>query len=284
MASKKQDTTQLKFNHVINWLFDTAAIPPEFETNKRQLEKIVPYIHERLWTNPRITNYLNQHINDLYNIPDPIEHLKLLRKVIKLNKITGYDLWKFFPKRKRDLALEIEEREKLDPNNALVKAALINKMGIDAEGYFKPAVSKKNINLKQDIEKIKDVVDADKASKINKHEPKDSRFLSELNQEIIDSMGLLLFDTSLLKKTNQVLFTFIDKNNRKYYKVEPFVASIYISKVDGVINNDYIEEIDPKKHSLYIINDIKNYTRLKYMLTDSYTRIANGVENANYKT
>ena len=102
-----------------------------------------------------------------------------------------------------------------------------------------------------------------------------NRYLKNLNQEIIDELELVLFDVSLLKKTNRVLYVFIDKNNEKKYFVAPFAATIYISQRDGVINNDYIEERTDEFQE-YIIQDIKLYTRLKFMLNDSYGRIVNG--------
>ncbi len=99
--------------------------------------------------------------------------------------------------------------------------------------------------------------------------------LDNLTQEVIEREGLVLFDVSLLKKTNRILFIFIDKENKKRYYTEPFQAEIYISKKDGIINNDYIENITDD-FVKYNILDIAQYNKLKYIINDNYKRIING--------
>lgn len=278
----KAKTPAIKFYEVINWLLGPdKELPEVFVMNKTKLNNIVPYIHEQLWINPKLTSYLNTHINDLHNIPDPIEQLILLKKIFRLNRITKWDLWSFFPERKPDLVKEIEEVEGYDENDARAKAMLIKKFNIPMTKYIKPVVTKTSVKKDTEAKKrVQEVLDQEnKKKEIQEREKmKESsktRYLPKVTQELVDEMGLILFDISLLKKTNRVLFTFIDKANKKYYRIEPFMAKIYISCEDGVVNNDYIEELNSEKFTEYIINDIQNYTRLKYMLNDSYSRILN---------
>ena len=61
--------------------------------------------------------------------------------------------------------------------------------------------------------------------------------------------------------------------------MKPFMAKIFLSNEDCVINNDYIEELTPSKFSGFILKDVKLYMKLKYMLNDSYKRIINGIHN-----
>jgi len=269
---------EVKFYEIINWLFTDNEIPEHFTPS--QLNSKVPYLTEQLWVWPKLTWYLNKHTNDLFKIPNPIEQLKLIRKIIHINKITKYELWSFIPERKKDLIKEIQERDNLDENDSRAKLILIDKLDADISQYTKVAPTKKNTDLKnkENQEKVREALLQRKLleeKKMQKKAQSSNRYLKNLNQEIIDELELVLFDVSLLKKTNRVLYVFIDKNNEKKYFVAPFAATIYISQRDGVINNDYIEERTDEFQE-YIIQDIKLYTRLKFMLNDSYGRIVNG--------
>jgi gamma-glutamyl phosphate reductase len=99
----------IKFYNIINWLLSQETeIPQEFLDNRSKLNSIVPYLTEQLWLNPKLINYLNKHVNNLYNIPDPIEQLNFLKKIFKLNHITKFDLYQFIPERSPDIIKEIE--------------------------------------------------------------------------------------------------------------------------------------------------------------------------------
>jgi len=265
----------IKFYEVVNWLFTTDEIPARFIEQKSKLNSIVPYIVEQLWCNQRLSWYLNEHTNNLYNIPDPIEHLKLLKKLIRNYSITKYDLWQFIPTRGPDLIKEIEERDQLGENDAKEKLRLIQLLGANKDSYIKVNPTKKNTNLKADLEQVVQAVEHKKKQEAKEALSSDSNFLHELNQQVIDDLGLVLFDTTVLKKSNRVLYIFIDKENRKRYYTEGFSAQIYISKKDGVINNDYIEP-KTEEFTKYIINNSSLYSKLKFMLNDNYKRLING--------
>ncbi len=272
---------KIKFYEVINWLFTSGEIPQVFKDNVSQLKSIVPYITEQFWRKPKLIAYLNKYTNDLHSIPDPIDQLELLKKLIRIQGLTKRDLWSFVPQRGPNLLKEIQERDNLDEGNARAKLMLARAMSIDLASYVKVAPTKKNVNLKDEqakkrveeaiaVEKIRDQIKKEESFK------NDSRFLKELNQNIIDEMELVLFDVSLLKKANMVLLIFIDKENQKKYYRVPFQAQFYISKKDGVINNDYIEGLN-EDFIRYAITDIKLFTKLKFMLNNSYKRIVNAV-------
>jgi len=274
-----------KIYELINWLLSGPdAIPENFIQNKTKLNSMVPYLTEQLWNKPQVAYYLNKHLNDLYNIPDPLDALILLKKVFKAQKITKEDLYQRMPEFQPEFIKAIEEGENYDENNAKARKTMLFKNFSQAEIkglYFKPKPTKASVK-QASTESTKKIIEQAIESKMLKEvanipKSKESVFIDpdKMTQEYIDQEELILFDISLLKKTNRVLFIFIDKNNHKKYMVKPFIAKIYVSNQDGVINNDYIEELNPDKFSGYIITDIKLYTKLKYILGHSYKRIIN---------
>jgi hypothetical protein len=276
----KSTIAKIKFYEVINWIFSHEKIPEHFLAQKSQLNSLVPYITEQFWMIPKATKYLNDHTNDLFNIPDPIEHLKLLKKIVIFQKITKNQFWSYIPERKRDIIKEIEERDNLGENDARAKERLMKIKSINASSYFKVAPTKKNIDVNNSD--IKESVSVALAAHKSKEEKErftkilnSDKYIRELTQDVIDELELVLFDVSLLKKTNRVLFTFIDYQNYKRYYTTPFSAKIYISKKDGVINNNYIESLNGQDFEQYLINEINQFTRLKYGLNNSYKRILN---------
>ncbi len=276
---KKKPVVVIKFFEVWNWLFSSTEIPAKFIENKTKLNTIVPYITEQFWTRPDLVSYLNKYTNDLYRIPDSIELLKLLRKLIQERGITKHSCWSFMPRRQPNLLKELQERDGLDTGDALAKRMLMQKLSINSSSYFKAAPTKKNSNLNDTVSKaiVQEAIQIDKAKQVKDKEEalaSDSRFLHKLNQDVINELDLVLFDVSLLKKTNRVLFTFIDSDNLKRYFIVPFLAEIYLSKKDGVINNDYIEELNDD-FIKYIIKDIKLFNKLKFLLNTSYKKTLN---------
>jgi hypothetical protein len=272
--------SKIKFYEVLNWLFSNEEMPQRFIDARSQLNSIVPYIEEQFWAKPRVVRYLNRHTNYIFNIPDPIDKLELLRKVIKFQGLTKNDLYDYRSQFQPDILKEIEERENYDEGNARARLLMMRKKGIDTSVYIKKAPTKANIAqavTSEDKRKVEEAIQYDKVIKKKLKEEaflQDSRFLDDLNQDIIDSMELILFNVSLLKKANQVLLVFIDKDNQKKYYRMDFSAKFYISKKNGVINNDYIEQLTDEYFS-YIITDHKLYTKLKFMLNNNYKRILN---------
>jgi hypothetical protein len=280
----QQTKKPVKIYELINWLLGQEdKLPEHFIEQKSKLGSLVPYITEQLWTNINLVHYLNKHTNDLFNIPDPIEQLLFLKKLFKIRGINKWSLYQKRPDFKPDLIKAIEEKEGYDEGNARGKALILKrKFGLlETQGAYKKQTATKaavkQATTQEDKKFIKDLLEQKKIQEeTNIPKVDEGIYIKKLTQEFIDENELVLFDVSLLKKRNQVLFIFIDKNNHKKYYLMPFMAKIYISKVDGVIHNDYIEKLDPDKFNGYVLTDIRNYTRLKYMLNDSYKRIING--------
>jgi hypothetical protein len=277
--------TKLKFYEVVNWLIGpNQDVPERFVLNKTQLNSIVPYLVEQFWTKPKLVKFLNKSTNDLFRIPDPIEQLKLTKKLVALNSISKYDLYSKFPDRRPDVIKEIQERENYDEGNASSKALMLkHKIGcleMPSE-YSRQKATKaalRQASTDEDKKMVKTLLEQKEETEATmaRSSANATIYLDTLTQEIIDKEELVLFDISLLKKTNRVLFIFIDKNNTKRYYTEPFQAKIYKSILDGVINNDYIEEYNENVHQPYVIKNIGLYNKLKYMMNRSYGRLLNG--------
>jgi len=287
MASKSTLSTAPKTYEVINWLLSSdSELPERFKEHRIKLNQVVPYVAEQLWYIPKLTSYINKHFNNLYNIPDSLESLVVLKKLFINYGITKRDLRQSpFIKQPR-LIEAIESENGYDEGNARSKSIMIQML--DKEFVVKKATVTKAIvkkesradikELASELLKTKHIKEKEELEKLK--EPSSSgHYLLELNQDIIDKEELILFDISLLEKTNRVLFIFIDKHNHKKYWVEPFHAKIFVSKEPGVINNDYIEDIRPEKFTGYIINDFKLYNKLKYILGSNYKKVINDVCN-----
>jgi hypothetical protein len=250
-------------------------IPESFIENKNQLKTLVTYIQEQLWMKPSIISFLNEHTNDLFNIPDPIDYLILLKKIFRNNSITRNQLWFYFPQRSKDIFDEIAKIHEFDEGNTRSKITLMKKLNKPFDYYQKTPASKAKLK-KESVEinkKIKTIVEKEN-NNIEKN-IESSIILENLTQEIIDKEELVLFNVSVLKKANKVLYTFIDKNNQKRYYTEPFKAKIYVSNSNSIFDNDYIEDKDPEKFIEYLITNYRDFTKLKYQLNSSYERTIN---------
>ncbi len=270
----------LKFYEITNWLFDqTIDIPGRFIEQKTKVNSFAAYLPEMFWRKLSTTNYLNKHLNDLYNIQDGLETLTFLKKVIRSAGIAKSELYQLMPSREADLVKEVQDQTGYDEGNASSRALMLNKMDKRETIYKRQAATKKALqgatttadkNLVESVLLKKKQEEAKHANKSN------VGTILQLSQELIDQEGLVLFDISLLKKTNRVLFIFIDRDNHKRYYTEGFHATIFKSIRDGVINNDYIVDKNDTDFQSYIIKDITLYNKLKYILNNSYKRIING--------
>ena len=90
-------------------------------------------------------------------------------------------------------------------------------------------------------------------------------YLTELTQEIIDREKLTIFDVRKINNT-EILFIFIDKDNKKVYYNEPLRQYFYLSNHFGIINNDYIEDYDPAKFSTYFVSNYSHLQKIKNSL------------------
>ncbi len=263
------------FNSIQNWLFSKDAIPTEFIENKTKLNSIVPYLPEQFWHMPEMSRLINTFYNDLHSIPDSIELLQSLQKLIIQRGLTKLDSWKFIPRRTPDLIQKIKEVEQLDENDARSKIMMIHRTGNPLPEFLG---GKPDIKNKENLETVKKALIKETIFKKEQEEKaiqESDMYLKILTQDIIDDMELTLFNVKILKKQNKVLMTFIDKFNKKKYFLENYNASFYVSKDNCVINNDYIMDPDPNKFIKYTISDWQLLNKLRFALNHAYKRSIN---------
>jgi hypothetical protein len=267
----------IKFYELSNWLFGPSDDLPE-RLNTNQINSMASYLPEMFWKSPSLIWYLNKHINNLHKIPTGPDLLIFLRKVVKAAGLGKANTWNFMPRREPDIVKDIQEQFNYDEGNAVGKVLMMKKLGVTEDRYKRQTATKQAVKKNtstEDKQLVDNVlkIEAKKRRKklsVSKTEP-----IINLTQQIIDEEQLVLFDISLLKKTNRVLFIFIDKNNNKRYYTKQFEAKIYKSLKDGVLNNDYIVDLNEKDFQPYIIKNIGLYNKLKFILNNSYKRILN---------
>jgi len=264
-----------KFNDVISWLFTKNPIPESFLVHKTKLNSIVPYLPEQFWNNPELTRLMNTFYNDLHAIPDSIQQLKSIQKLIIHRGIQKTDLWKFVPRRMPDQIQKIKDIEQLDENDARAKILMLHKTGNQLPVFLGGKPDTKN---EANLEIVRNALSKEKELKRiqeEKDRENSNMYLKILNQDIISEMELTLFNVKILKKQNKVLMTFIDKFNKKKYFLENYNASFYISKSNSVIDNDYIVDPDPDKFIKYNITDWQLLNKLRFALNHAYKRSLN---------
>jgi len=100
----------------------------------------------------------------------------------------------------------------------------------------------------------------------------DTRFLKELNQNVIDELELTIFNVKTLPNRNQILFIFIDKDNNKRFFVDDFNFIFYVSNKTNIIENDYLTKYDESTHIPFIIQNYEVLKHLKFAVNDNYKR------------
>jgi len=274
-----QKSQQITFSQVNNLIFSGAKIPEDFIFNKSRLNGIVPYLHEQFWFSPHLTRIFGKYFNDLFNIPDPIESIKTIQLLVKWNPIASrFNTWKFFPQRDNKLEEfhKLRDCQLIDSKAALSihEAKNIQSQTLDKKINIKSKDRKEIVTKALEVaEKEKDL----KEQELLKQYKSDNTFLKEINQEIIDELELTLFDIKVLKKTNEILFIFIDVENKKRYYRKGFSFKFYVSKNRSIIYNDYIMSLseDGDQFIEYITTDHNTLTKFKFALNSAYKKEIN---------
>lgn len=270
------------FPYVIQWLFDrnrNIELPDLFFKNKNTLDDIVNYqLYKVLFYQPQLLLILNKNINNKYRREEPEKILILLKEIINQNNL--YQTQCLIPstKYRENIDKNFEELfYEFDRRNigsaGLRSLYYLNQYLRFTDKHF----SKKVDQLSIDNKNIKDKDDLDKINKLlklQKNEKLKDMYLTELTQEIIDREKLTVFDVRKINNT-EILFIFIDKDNKKVYYNEPLKQYFYLSNHFGIINNDYIEDYDPSKFSTYFVNNFSHLQKIKNSLKENFDRCIN---------
>ena len=266
MAKEK---IKITFQEVIAWVFSNDPVPEKFMMNKSKLDSIVPYIQEKLWYNIELSAAIADLVNDLYKIPDSIDLLLFYRDLFRKQGIQKHHFWNYFPKYTTDVIQRIQEVENLGENDARARFKMLVLSGNKNPDYVKAKPDLKDTGNINDIKEALKVEQSKKDFVIQKV-VNTNLYLSHIDQELIDEMELTLFNVKLLKKRNEILMTFIDKEHRKKYYLSPFEASIYVSKSNSVIENDYLISPTDGEFIEYLISDWELLNRLKFAMNANY--------------
>jgi len=280
ISSKKKVNVYTSIN---NFLFYNQELPPEALENKTQFRTAVTYLFESFLKLPNLLVYLDNHLNKkIENLiaHQPYEILIFYKKLIQENNVQPYHLYKHFPNREFMTSINSLVSKKQftvsEAKDFYINRKKINKHELDS--FTKNKAMKNEEDSKIAMQALEQLSSPD-LNENNLNENFNSSvknsggfndiFLYELTNDIITKLELTLFNISLLKKTNEFLFVFIDLNhNKKYYKM-PFFAEFYISSKNGVINNNFIEDVSTDFQK-YTVRDIKDLNFLKYKLKSKY--------------
>jgi len=275
---KKQPKINI-YSAIDNYLFFNRELPDGINYHQ-----VITYLFERFYTLPLISNHLNKFLNRKEeNIKSfhPRQILDFYKKIIQDNKIEPYMLFKYFPERSESNIISkiaeiknwsIKEAKAWYYNrlkkNPTELEAILNSGQVNLSNEEKDLI---NVAIKEMAkEEQKELENSSSNLATEKEQNKNnSNYLPEISQEIIEEQSLSLFDIKLLKKSNKILYIFIDKNHQKKYFIEPLKIEFYIHKRSGVLNNDFIEE---KNDSFikYFCTDYRLFNKLKYMIDMNY--------------
>ena len=281
MANLKKPT----INDMVNFITSQGnnEIPENFIVHKNIIKRYIEYLFEYFWNFPKIVEYLNKY-NRLTSDSfvrmqeQPFEYLKMLKYICNTNKIFKYQLKNnFFNFKEAKDKIILLENEALINNEQLIDTIACKKLERLIFNGSPKTLKAKQIKDKNEKENIKKVVDNiynehHENEKIKKQKKllESGKFLSELNDKIVEQLRLTLIDTFVDEKHNKTIYIFIDKDFQKRYFVENFEAEIYISKSTSIIDNDYLNPAKKDNFIKYKIINHWDYKRLKNAIKKNY--------------
>jgi hypothetical protein len=264
------------------YLYNSIPLSDEALSSKTAFRTAVTYLFESLMKMPLISMYLDKHLNGKVEglmSHDPYQILEFYKKLIQENSIKAYQLYKFFPNRTYQTSINTLVSKKgytvREAKEYYINRKVINPLELDS------LLENKATKRSDDFEIINKVIDEGlvkplkipeliiQSSSIENSIVENDLFLSKLDSGTIKQLGLTLFDISVLRKSNEFLYTFIDAKNKKRYYKEPFQVEFFINLKTGVLNNNYMEDVS-ENFQKYIINDIQDLSSLKFLLSKIY--------------
>ena len=259
---------------ILNWLFDgrpAVEVPNTFMRRQYKLRPLINIVMQKFRTNPRMLNFMNNQLNDLFNTRSESEILLFMKQYIQINRIDKRSLdQSWFKKSDREIFLEKIGDSKSDLDGGF--GDLVSHFDMLKTGRFEDKLSLSMINevtgshdsiSNEEIENnLAAFLELEQKAKIEN----DPRFIKELTQEVIDSENLSLIDIKSLEKHNKILLIFLDKNNLKKMYVMDFVYEFVISNLFSIIQNDYVVPFLPDYHQSVVVTDMRTLDNIKRTL------------------
>jgi len=272
-----------KTHDVINWLFDAQLIsyPVQWNEFLPEINKLTRYIPKMFQNNLKAVYLVNKFQNHLYQNDDSREVLMFYKTLIQNLKISYNERYQKFNKMVArqsfiNVCLEIDTSwntldaislYNLNNYNIFKDDTYISNAEL-VTFYKNPKAKSKFLN--ESREKMSAFIKEQEAVQYKIKLEGDSRFLKELNQNVINALELSIFNVKTIPTKNQILMIFIDKDNNKRYFIQPVKFVMYISNGPSIINNDYIVNFDPLVHTPLLIQNLDILRNLKFAITANY--------------
>ena len=268
-ADKPDDITT---NDIINWLFNghpAVEIPNAFLRRQYKLKPLINNIMQKFRTNPRMLNFMNNQLNDLFSKRSEAEILLFMKQYIQINRIRKESLYKsWFRKSERELFFDKIGADKNDVDGGF--GNLSSHYDLLCTGRFNDKLSESIMAEVKGVEisnaEIEENLSAFLEQEAQAKIQNDPRFIKELTQEQIDELNLSLIDIKTLEKLNKILLVFLDKNNLKKYYMFDFTYEFVISNLFSIIQNDYVMPFLKDYHQSILVNDIRTLENIKRTL------------------
>jgi len=281
---KTEKPKAIRVGDLISYLFSSSdKIPENFILQEKELKRLVQYLTEYIWSMPKFVIYMQKY-NNLFNRKmedNPLEFLKFFRSLLIDNKISRYQFqsifFNFYQELQKVKKLEEEAKKKkiqlVDLVTELKIAQIKNekiKFHENKKLTGKDFKAEKD-NIKNKIEKALEVSAADTSKS-------KSKFLKDLNKEIINDLKLTLIDIFVDEKKNNLIYIFLDENFQKKYFVKNFEFEFFISKKFNIIENDYLEPFQADNYIKYKLFNFWDYSRLRQGINNNYKSFTKGMQ------
>lgn len=260
--------TKLKYRDFIDILFSDKITQETIDEHKSQIKQFMKYAWDMFLNLPRAVRYLNRYVNDYEYLAQPLhEQVLFLQDFIKRANIGRHEIRTVIPSFEKRSQLKDDLGKSFGTNDANTLYSLA-KLGILSGNNLvaKPDQARPEKLTKEEKELVKKAIEQHYNN--NAKPQHGDMILKELTQEIIDELDLSLFDISILDKRNQILYVFIDKDNKKRLYIEPFEYQFEIHSAASILDKDYFvpkNEVYP-----YIITNARDYMKLRGAINENF--------------
>ena len=272
---KSFNSKDVTVGDVMKWLFDgnpNVELPNKFMHRQYKLGPIINAVIQKFRSYPKMLNFMNYNVNDLFSKRSNGEILIFIKQYIQINRVTANMMDNSWVKKSdREVMLEKLSKTRNDFESGFND--IVSHYDLLSTGRFDDALSKsimkevsgEDINNSTELdETFLQLMEMERQSKLDK----DPRFIKELNPEQIELWGLSLIDIKTIDSLNKILLIFLDKNNNKKFFLLDFVYEFVLSNIFSIIHNDYIMPFLPDYHQSIILTEIRALENLRRTLRD----------------
>ncbi len=260
---------------VMTWLFDgnqNIELPNKFMHRQYKLGPLINVVIQKFRTNPKMLNFMNYNVNDLFSKRSNGEILLFIKQYIQINRVTTNMMDNSWVKKSdREVMLDKLSKTRSDFESGFND--IVAHYDLLSTGRFDDPLSKSLMNEVSGAdqnnspemdETFLQLMEMERQAKLDK----DPRFIKELNKEQIELWGLSLIDIKTIESMNKILLIFLDKNNNKKFFLLDFVYDFVLSNIFSIIHNDYVMPFLPDYHQPILLTEIRALENLRRTLRD----------------